>query len=311
MLLGNIAVNVQGRPPHRPALTPASYWDGSEVSHLFHKLVCCTGFIPIPALPAPVEAELSPEPELAPEDLSVATAWTEAQLASSSITPSPESITDEGEDEDETLSVPPLPIPRPRPSFYSADEQYADARILARRRVYDMRYLSPTRMWGPFQPVQREDSDTGTSSRKGKDKYAGDSHEDHEDDRDSDSDSDDDDDNLRLIDGPSRKSQMNPPIAPYELVPDNVWLASARIVVEANLREAFELSEDPDAFSMGDVLPLLRKMHTTRLGGSPGYWIGWVNRPENGGERSRASKKGKQNEEVEGWDWAGVAGIWK
>jgi hypothetical protein len=125
MLLGNMAVNVQGHPPHHPVLTPASYWDGSEVGHLFHKLVCCTGFIPIPAPPAPVEAELSPA------DLSVATACTEAQLASSSITPSPESITDEEEDEDETLSVPPLPIPRLRPSFYSADEQYADARILA------------------------------------------------------------------------------------------------------------------------------------------------------------------------------------
>jgi len=309
MLLANMAVNVHGRPPHHPALTPASYWDGSEVAHLFHKLVCCTGFIPIPAPPAPVEAELSPEPELAPADLSVATAWTEAQFSFSSITPSPESITDEEEDKDETLSVPPLPIPRPRPSFYSADEQYADARILARRRVYDMRYLSPTRMWGPFQPVQRERSDTGTSSHKGKDKHADDNYEDDGDD--GDSDEEDDEDNLRLIYGTNRRSQMNPPIVPYELVPDYVWLASARIVVEANLREAFELSEDPNGFSMGDVLPLLRKMHTTRLGGSPGYWNGWANRPENGGEASRASKKSKQNEEVEGWDWAGVTGIWK
>ena len=67
---------------------------------------------------------------------------------------------------------------------------------------------------------------------------------------------------------------MNPPIAPYDLVPDYVWLASARIVVEANLREAVELSEDLNAFSMGDVLPLLREMHTTRFCGSPGYWNG-------------------------------------
>jgi len=122
MLLGNMAVNVQGHPPHHPALTPASYWDGSEVGQLFHKLICSTGFIPILAPPAPVEVELSPEPKLAPADLSVATAWTESQLASSSITPSPESITHDEEDEDEALSVPPLPIPRLRPSFYSADE---------------------------------------------------------------------------------------------------------------------------------------------------------------------------------------------
>ena len=204
--------------------------------------------------------------------------------------------------------MPLLPISRLRPSSFSADEQYADARIFARRRVYDMRYLSPTRMWGPSQAVQREGSDIGTSSHKGKNKYADDN---YEDDGDSDKDDNEDNDNLRLIYGANRKSQMNPPITPYELVPDYAWLACARIVVEANLREAFELSEDPNAFSMGDVLLLLRKMHTTRLGGSPGYWNGWANRPKNEGEGSRASEKSKQNEEVEGWDWAGVAGIWK
>jgi len=208
-------------------------------------------------------------------------------LPSSSTTPSPEAITEEEEDADEMLSVPLLPISRLRPSFYSADEQYADAGILARRRVYDMHCLSPTRMWGPFQPVQREGSDAGTSSHKGKDTYADDN---YEDDGDSDEDDDEDNDNLRPIYGTNLKSQMNPPIAPYELVPDYVWLGSARIVVEANLREAFELSEDSNAFSMGDVLPLLRKMHTTRLGGSPGYWNGWANRPENGGEGSRARR---------------------
>jgi len=193
--------------------------------------------------------------------LSVATAWTEAKLASSSITPSPESITDEGEDEDEALSVPPLPIPRLRPSFYSTDEQYAHARILARRRVYDMHYLSPTRMWGPFQPVQPKGSITGILLHKGKDKYADDNYEDDGDSDEEDDDDDEDNDNLRLIYGTNRKSQMNPPIAPHKLVPDYVWLASARIIVEANLREAFELSEDPNASSMGDILPLLRKMH--------------------------------------------------
>jgi len=51
MLLGNMAINVQGHPLHHPALTPASYWDGSEVGQLFHKLIYCTDFIPIPALP--------------------------------------------------------------------------------------------------------------------------------------------------------------------------------------------------------------------------------------------------------------------
>jgi len=70
-------------------------------------------------------------------------------------------------------------------------------------------------MWGPFQPVQRQGSDTGTSSHKGKDKYADDNYEDDRDDRNSDQeDHDEDNDNLRLIYGTNRKSQMNPPIAP-------------------------------------------------------------------------------------------------
>jgi len=63
-----------------------------------------------------------------------------------------------------------------------------------------MRYLSPTRMWGPFQPVQCQGSDTGTSSHKGKDKYADDNYEDDRDDRDDrDSDQEDhDEDNDNL-----------------------------------------------------------------------------------------------------------------
>jgi len=68
-------------------------------------------------------------------------------------------------------------------------------------------------MWGPFQPVQRKGSDTGTSLHKGKDKYADDNYEDDGDDGDSDEDDDDDDednDNLRLIYGTNRKSQMQP-----------------------------------------------------------------------------------------------------
>lgn len=158
-------------------------------------------------------------------------------------------------------------------------------------------------MWGPFQLVRRGSSDTSTSSNRGEDEDVDDEDEDDEDD-------DDDNIDLRLIYGINRRSQLNPPIAPYELVPDYVWLASARIVVEANLLEVFKRSEDPDAFSMGDILPLMRKLHTTRVGGSPGYWNEFIHRPtsDEEGEGWRASRKG---EEVEGWDWAGVGGIWK
>ncbi|KAG0694712.1 hypothetical protein DFH29DRAFT_985185 [Suillus ampliporus] len=291
-LLATLSIDVQGHSPPRPALTSASHWEGSEVGHLFHKLVCCTGFIPISA-PAPELADPftpeSPGPELAPADLPVPGAWF-AQSASPSASPD-SAAPDEDEDEDEPRSLPPLPISRPRPSLYTAEEQFADARTLARRRVYDMRYLSPARMWGPFQPIQRDTNDYSNQLEYSED-------------------DDDDDDDLGLMSGMNRRSDLSPPIEPYEVVPDYVWLASARIVVEANLREVFRRSPEPDASSMGDILPYIRKMHTTCVGGSPGYWNAWVDRPGNGEGGSKDNEKSKQGE-VEGWDWAGVGGIWK
>jgi hypothetical protein len=100
---------------------------------------------------------------------------------------------------------------------------------------------------------------------------------------------------------------LRPPIEPYELIPDYVWLASARIVVEANLREVFTQSPYPTAFSMGDILPYMRKMQTMCIGGSPGYWDAWANRPSRKGSESGKSEQ----DQDEGWDWAGVSGIWK
>ena len=41
-------------------------------------------------------------------------------------------------------------------AFPTPSQQHADARILARRRVYDMRYLRGERLWGPFQLLTRE-----------------------------------------------------------------------------------------------------------------------------------------------------------
>ncbi|KAG2155223.1 uncharacterized protein EDB93DRAFT_1080589 [Suillus bovinus] len=245
-LMAKLSFNVQGRAPYQPTLTSASHWDGSEVSQLFHKLICCTGFRPI--------AASTPEP---------------------------------------------IPILHPRSSLYIPEEQFADARTLARRRVYDMRYLGPARMWGPFLPVRRSTTDSPESNQLEILDEDGDENEDDDDVED-----EDDDFGLMhfgLMNGP-RIPDMNPPIEPYELVPDYVWLASARIVVEANLGEM------PTAFSTG-ILPYMRKMYTTCIGGSPGYWDAWVNRPREA-HRFENSGKSKQGE-VEGWDWAGISGIWK
>ncbi|KAG2049350.1 hypothetical protein BDR06DRAFT_919248 [Suillus hirtellus] len=270
-LMAKLSFDVQGCAPYQPTLTSASQWDGSVVGQLFHKLICCTGFIPI-AAPVPKFTYTS-VPGASP-----------AALDSTS-TP----------DEDEDM--PSLPITRSRPLLYTPEGQSADARTLARRRVYDMRYLGPARMWGPFQPVRRNTTDSPESNHL---EILGE-------DENEDEDEDDDDDNLGLMHfglmHGHRVPDLDPPIEPYELVPDYVWLASARIVVEANLREM------PPPFSASDVLPYMRKMYAMSIGGSPGYWNAWANRPGEG-DRSEGSEKSKQGE-VEGWDWAGISGVWK
>lgn len=279
--MAKLSFDVQGHAPYQPTLTSASHWSGSEVGQLFYKLICCTGFIPI-NVPAPELAD-TPVPEA-------------RLVTSTSASPDSASAPDENED------MPALPITCPRFSLYTHDKQSADARTLARRRVYDMRYLGPARMWGPFQPVRRDTTDFLKSNQLDEDE-----NEDNDDE-----DEDEEDDlglmHLGLMNG-RRVPDLSPPIKPYELVPDYVWLASARIVVEANLREEFRQSPYPSAFSTGDILPYMRKMHTMCIGGSPGYWDAWANRPRQG-EGSEGSTKSKQGE-VEGWDWAGVSGIWK
>jgi hypothetical protein len=283
-LMAKLSFDVQGHAPYKPTLTSASYWGGSEVGQLFHKLICCTGFIPIAA----------PAPELADTSVPIASPVTSTSASlDSAFSP------DENED------MPALSITRLRSPSYTPEAQSADARTLARRRVYDMRYLSPARMWGPFKPVQRDTTDSPKSNQ----------FESLDDDENEDNDEEDEDEednlglmHLGLMNG-HRVPDINPPIKPYELVPDYVWLASARIIVEANLREMFRPSPLPTAFSAGDILPYMRKMYTMCIGGSPGYWDSWANRPREG-EGFEGSGKSEQGE-VEGWDWAGVSGIWK
>lgn len=277
-LMARLSFNVQGHAPFQPTLTPASQWGGTEVGQLFHKLICCTGFIPATA------------PGLKLADISVPGTWTGVSTSATLDSP----------DEDQDMYMPSPPSTHQQSISYTPEEQSADARILARRRVYDMRYLGPTRMWGPFQPVRRNTPHPLVSNLL----------EVLNENEDSDEEDDADEDDLGLMHlglmHGRRVPDLSPPIAPHELVPDYVWLASARIVVEANLRELFFESPRSTAFSTGDILPYMRKMHTVCIGGSPGYWNAWANRP---GEEE-GSGKSKQDE-VEGWDWAGISGIWK
>ncbi|KAH7917433.1 hypothetical protein BV22DRAFT_937050 [Leucogyrophana mollusca] len=265
-LFARISVDVVNRPGFKPTLTPSSYWTGSEIGHLFHQLVCCTGFVPFPVSAA------SPSAPTAGVHDDLEQSFEREPIASSLLLPTEE-------------------------------EQFADARILARRRVYDMRYLSPKRHWGPFQPVLRASADSSADQAE-------------PDGDDNDADQDEDDHwtpIIRLIHGREANDllDLSPPIQPYELVPDYVWLASARIVVEANLKEMLVRAGGEDTVSLADIVPTLRQMHTLRAGGSPGYWNVWADRPKPGSPSTMEPEKGNLEEATQGWDWAGAAGIWR
>jgi hypothetical protein len=121
---------------------------GDEVGEVFHHIVCITGFVPIP-LPLPTA--------LAPSSASTSTP---------SIAPDQASLPWSSDSD----AVPPFESQRQTNDFPTRAEQYADARRLAKRRVYDMQYLRGDRMWGPYQVVERDvlDSDVaGGGEKKG------------------------------------------------------------------------------------------------------------------------------------------------
>ncbi|KAH7910433.1 hypothetical protein BJ138DRAFT_1191335 [Hygrophoropsis aurantiaca] len=273
-LFATIAIDVPNSHPYRPNLTPSSHWTGSKIGHLFHKLVCCTGFVPIPA-----------------SNLSATT----LQLTDDS---DGESEFGPSEDISENQSKhPPRSVP-------SDEEQFADARILARRRVYDMRYLVSGRLWGPFQPVTRSSPVNLPSDTIGGDHDDGEDLTDEED--------GDFTPIIQLIHGREANGSpdLSPSIQPWELVPDYVWLASARIVVEANLKEMLMRAGGDDPVSL-DIVPTLRQMHTLRVGGSPGYWNVWADHPKDIYATSHTVNGEDSAEVINGWDWAGVTGIWR
>ena len=120
---------------------------------------------------------------------------------------------------------------------------------------------------------------------------------------------------------------------PHRLVPDYAFLASARLLIESNLREM--LREHPSHDNTGGIGMSLTKvveafgcLELVRMGGAPEFWTrGWSGGKmeggnqdgledgvEGGGESIGDKGKGKARDsdgEVEGWDWAGVAGEWR
>ncbi|KIK91860.1 hypothetical protein PAXRUDRAFT_148540 [Paxillus rubicundulus Ve08.2h10] len=201
---------------------------------------------------------------------------------------------------------PPLPT-APAPSsaststpsdFPTRAEQYADARRLAKRRVYDMQYLRGDRMWGPYQVVERDILDLDVGGQHGGVWSLG---QRSRGDTDDGNDADGEEEGLH---GGEPVHVEGESIKPHHLKPDYVYLASVRIVAEANLREIFKLT---------DLLAAIRNIEVARIGGACGYWGEWIGkRGEGTGEEGRTGgRRQPRGEACEGWDWAGVSGLWR
>ena len=347
-------------------------WTESEEARLFYKLVVHTGFIPVPtqdAAAAPLQTNAFDDPAF--DDR---TTNTNSYLNPS---PSPASI----DDLSPHTPSPQIPPPRDGRGDPSTDAQFASARRMARRTVYDLRFLKPERMFGPFLPSSSSSLPVGGTQKKKKRYGSRVDGDDDDDDGDPDyvypgmdgdnteslTDSSDPDDEeeeediyplINLISPPNPNPIPPSPSSPshtptqHTLKPDWSWLAAARITVEANLRDMLKLTSAIDASNPAssstisssstaaagaggdtslDVGNALRRLEGVRMGGAPGFWDGWgvggggegegegegvVGVDGKGKGKSKAvvleeEEEGMYEESSDGWDWAGVAGIWK
>ncbi|KAM5541565.1 hypothetical protein V8D89_004755 [Ganoderma adspersum] len=208
-------------------------------------------------------------------------------------------------------------------SFMSAENQLKRARRLARMRVYNMRYLARNRHWGPF--LQCSDGGRKATSvdavadddellqpilalfRVTPNSDYMDTHDDEEevDDRGWQGIEGDEEEQEDAVHAESMSRDDAPEGAPScsQLYTDWAYLAAVRVVVEANLRESFQAHDLRGLFSLDGL----------RRGSAPYDWTAY--RPPSPVETKDEKGKGKTREdgdsEVEGWDWAGVTGVWK
>ena len=184
-----------------------------------------------------------------------------------------------------------------------------DARNNARRRVYNMRYPRAARGWGPFLPYCEEsryvadelvEGDEEMDSNDGEWYYGeqGDEHGDKE----------GEEGGVVRVEGDIvKRASAAFRIPSHLLTPDWAFLASVRIVIEANMRE--NGWEGLNGISAWDAVRIGRwppEREGQELG--DGYMTGE-------GKKVQASKRdmGRKPtaDSVEGWDWAGVEGIWR
>lgn len=163
-LLASHAVGVRRLPAHVPCLSGADYWGGDALGDVFHRIICITGFVPIP--PPLVSTSTSSSTSTSTSE-SVSHYCTRSASVGTEVKNRDDTEHELGTQEDEKQheehdhgdsgeSPTMHRSPTGFTEFPTPSQQHANARTLARRRVYDMRYLRGDRLWGPFQLVTRE-----------------------------------------------------------------------------------------------------------------------------------------------------------
>ncbi|KAK0194232.1 hypothetical protein F5146DRAFT_926440, partial [Armillaria mellea] len=182
------------------------------------------------------------------------------------------------------------------------------ARNAAKLRVYNMKYPDPQRCWGPFMPVPSLEPRKPPNDDKLLPIFRNAS--------------------LQilafgsLIGDPEEERHPTfifPPF-PHEVKPDWSFLASARVLVEANVRDrAHVVHSDPDdKEDFLEAMEALKNLDHLRMGGAPGFerdgWRRLNGEAEDAGETDLTTdERGKESseDEIDGWDWAGVTGEWR
>ncbi|KAI0641604.1 hypothetical protein C8Q79DRAFT_988118 [Trametes meyenii] len=166
----------------------------------------------------------------------------------------------------------------------SESAQRTRALWYARKRVFNMRYLSHRRHWGPYLPVHPNDS--AASARRS-------TNDDDEDGGDDDSDDDDDPDWVPT--GHRDASRTVYARSAEQLIPDWSWLAAARVVLECTLRK-HQSVENVQRLEAWDNL-------------REGTWL----RPEKAVSSEDDAEGGGQFDDGKKYerDWAGVEGVWR
>ncbi|KAH0835721.1 hypothetical protein J3R83DRAFT_9543 [Lanmaoa asiatica] len=168
-LLASHAIGVRGLSAHVPFFSGADYWGDDALGDVFHRIICITGFVPIPpplvSTPTPTSTSTATATTTATATATftsdsdsdyVRSASVDMEVQKSQHDTGNELGTQEDGKHHNHCECDEQPMDRNPMAFPTPSQQHADARTLARSKVYDMRYIHGDRLWGPFHPVTRE-----------------------------------------------------------------------------------------------------------------------------------------------------------